>query len=249
MKRILFLLLVVFCWGCDSDQVPDCLKTTGKKVSKTYDLPPFHQIMTYNNIQLFIADRPTQQVVVETGENLLENIEISVKNGRLEIKNHTRCNWFRGYKRTAVYVSAPNLDYIKNGSQFDVISTNTLHYDSLVLVSEKWQDSGDYHTDGNFKLQLDCHKLHIVTNFLSNYYLSGQVDYLNIGVYSGDGRIEAADLIVQKAHIYHRGSNAVTLNPQQSITGKLVSTGDLILVNRPQNVEIERLYTGKVIYR
>lgn len=229
--------------------MPDCLRKAGKSITKNYDLPEFTEIMTYRKIQLYITDGQQQKVRAETGKNLLKNIELKVKNGRLEIKNKNKCDWVHGYKKTKVYVTSPNLHYIQNGSQFDIVSTNTLHYNNLKLISEDWQDSGKYYTSGNFNLKLDCKNLVLVTNFLSSFYLSGKVKNFKIGIYSGDGRIEAENLVVQNVDIFHRGTNDVILNPQQSITGELVSTGNLILVHHPPIVNVDVQYKGEMIFK
>jgi len=250
MKKALFILWIfVLLSGCDSDKAPDCFRKAGQPITKTFELPPFDDIMTYSNVQLFITDGPEQKVQVETGKNLLKDIEISVKDKQLKIKNHNQCHLVRGYKKTKVYVTSPNIKTIKNGSQFAIKSTNTLRYDQLFLISENYQDDGDYHTDGDFKLSVDCEKLRILNNNISNYYLKGSVQQLDIGIYSGDARVEAADLVAQNITLYHRGTQDVILNPQQSIKGKILSTGNLILVNHPPVVEVERFYTGKLIYR
>jgi hypothetical protein len=39
------------------------------------------------------------------------------------------------------------------------------------------------------------------------------------------------------------------VNPQQSLTGLLRGTGDLISVNHPPIVDVEQLYTGHLIFQ
>ena len=66
--------------------------------------------------------------------------------------------------------------------------------------------------------------------------------------YAGDGRIDASNLIAQTIKVYHRGSNDMIVNPVQSITGKMVSTGNIILKNNPPIVDVQQLYQGHIIY-
>lgn len=40
----------------------------------------------------------------------------------------------------------------------------------------------------------------------------------------------------------------MVVNPQQSIIGQIVSTGDVIAINQPPNVEVEVLFTGQLIF-
>ncbi len=89
----------------------------------------------------------------------------------------------------------------------------------------------------------------LVSNNISSFYISGQVVDLFIGFYSGAGRFEGENLEAQNIDVYHRGSNDMVVNPQQSLTGELRGTGDLISLNSPPIVEIEQLYTGQLIFQ
>ena len=40
----------------------------------------------------------------------------------------------------------------------------------------------------------------------------------------------------------------MVVNPQQSLEGQLRGTGNLISVNEPPVVEVERIYTGQLIF-
>ena len=121
-------------------------------------------------------------------------------------------------------------------------------YSNLTLVSEDAEGNSDYYTNGDFRLQLNSEQITIVNNNLSDYFLSGQVENLQIGFYNGDGRFDGEQLIAQHINVYHRGSNKMIVNPQQSLTGTLYSTGDLIAKNHPAEVEVEELYTGRLIF-
>jgi hypothetical protein len=83
---------------------------------------------------------------------------------------------------------------------------------------------------------------------LSFFYLDGPVENLFVGFYSGSGRFEGENLVVQNADIYHRGSNDMVVNPQLSLTGQLLGTGNLISVNEPPLVDVERIYTGQLLF-
>jgi len=38
------------------------------------------------------------------------------------------------------------------------------------------------------------------------------------------------------------------VNPQETLTGELRGTGDLISLNNPSVIEVEQYYTGKLIF-
>jgi len=91
-------------------------------------------------------------------------------------------------------------------------------------------------------------EISLTFNNLSNVFISGSVNNLIIGFYSGDSRFEGRNLVAQHINISHRSSNDIIVNPQQSLKGIIRGTGDVISVNRPPIVEVEQLYTGKLIF-
>ena len=195
-----------------------------------------------------VKDDPTPKVIVETGENLMNDIEVRVEDGRLILINNNACNLTRDYGITKVYVSSPNLTEIQNSSGLTVKGDGILNYANLRLISEDFNDPSVTHTDGDFDLQVNCNRIDIVFNNLSNIFISGSVNNLSIGFYSGDGRFEGANLIAQTIDIFQRSSNDMIVNPQQSLKGEIRGTGDVISLNRPPIVEVEQFYTGKLIF-
>lgn len=249
MKKIGLLFLLVCLTGCDSEHAINCLQTTGKPVSKTFELPIFTKIFAGSRVKLFLTYGEKQEVTVKTGKNLLNDVAVSVKDGQLYLENENACNLVRDYKETKIYVTSPRITYIRNGSPYAIESTNVLKYPELKIVSEDEENEDEFHTDGDFKLQLDCDEVKIVNNNISNYFLSGRVGHLFVGFYAGDGRLEAGALIAQRIDVFHRGTNKIIVNPQEYLKGSLYSTGDLIAVHRPNVVEVEELYKGKLIFK
>ena len=91
-------------------------------------------------------------------------------------------------------------------------------------------------------------QLVIENNNVSRYYISGNTDEALLNFYAGDGRIEAPNLIAQSIKVYDRGSNDMIVRPIQSITGTMVSTGNIILMDYPPIVDVQQLYIGHIIY-
>ena len=69
-----------------------------------------------------------------------------------------------------------------------------------------------------------------------------------VGFFSGSGRFEGENLIAQNVDVNHRGSNDMIVNPQASLTGILRGTGNIISVNVPPIVDLERIYTGQLFF-
>ena len=248
MKYFISILVTVLLFSCNGDNVPDCFQNSGSIVQQEINVESFDKITVFERIELIITDEPIQKVIVETGEYLLNDIEVKVEGGRLMLINNNACNLTRNYGITKVYVSSPNLTEIQNSSGLKVSSNGVLNYASLRLVSEDYNSVGVTHTDGDFDLQVNSDEISIAFNNLSNVFIRGSVNDLFIGFYSGDCRFEGDSLIAQHINFYQRSSNDMIVNPQQSLKGEIRGTGDIISFNRPPLVEVQQFYTGQLIF-
>lgn len=246
MKQVYFIIVIIglLLSGCNSENAPECFRAAGDEV--VYDIPvtEFSAIHISPGIELVIKQEAVQKVTVHTGANLKEFITAEVKDGTLFITNSNNCNWTRDYNSTTVYVSTPVLSRIYSASQFAVKSDGVLAYPVLALQSGLTSETAS----GTFKLDVDVQQLSIEDNQSCYYNITGNTEELSVSFYSGDARFNGINLIAQKVWVFHRSSNDVIVTPQQEVKGTLYSTGNLILKNRPPLVEVERLYTGRLIY-
>src|SRR5690606_21077246 len=97
MKRIFYILMILIFAGCSSDKGWDCIQTAGNIVQQEIVVPPFTKILVWERIKLYIQQGAEQKIVVETGENLMNDVEVSVTDGILQIHNNNACNLTRDY--------------------------------------------------------------------------------------------------------------------------------------------------------
>ncbi len=248
MKNLLLLFLFLLLISCDSDSANDCFQTTGRDITQEFEVDEFSKILVNRNVELIITQGDSHRVLVETGENLLNDISVQVNNNQLILTDTNTCNFVRDYNTTKIYVTSPNIDEIKSSTQYKISSQGVLNFPSLRIVSEDYNDESVIAV-GDINLNLNSEVLSVVGNNLTSFRLVGSVDDLNINFASGDGVFDGANLIANTVKVYHRGTNNITVNPQSSLEAELVSTGDLIAVNRPSNVDVNVLYTGSLIFR
>ncbi|WP_397363654.1 head GIN domain-containing protein [Olleya sp. R77988] len=246
MKNIIYILFAVILFGCNSENAPDCFQNAGDTIQKEFEVSAFSKITSFKDVELFVTQGLTQKVVVETGEFLIDDIEVVVENERLLLTDNNACNLTRDYGITKVYVTTPNLTEIRNSSQFPVNSIGVLNFDTLNLRSE--DDSGDFYNSGVFNIEVNAMVLRVTINNTTTSYISGITETLRVNHASGDGRFEGRNLIAQNVNIYHRGTNDIIVNPQQSLTANLVSTGDVIATNTPPTINITEQFNGRVIF-
>jgi Putative auto-transporter adhesin, head GIN domain len=243
MKKVLLLLTTVSILGCSKPS--ECVESTGKEVTKEFVLPNFSKIKVYNNISLIITEGTIQKIEVKTGENLIDNIEVTTENDILVLKDKTTCNWVREYGETKIYVTTPTLTEIICKTQKDISSNGVLHFPSLSLNS---MDLTDGAGTGNFVLYVDNSNLEIHSNNVSNFYLSGKTNNLSANFYNGDGRIEAQNLLSKEINVFHRGSNDMILNPITIISGNMYSTGNIRCKNHLVDNQVVSHYLGQFIF-
>ena len=248
MKNLIYIALTIVLLSCNGENVPDCFQNSGAIVQQEFNVDTFDKITVFERVELIVKDEPVQKVVVETGEYLLNDVDVKVEDGRLTLINNNSCNLTRDYGITKVYVSAPNLTEIRNSSGLTVSSDGVLNYDHLKLISENYNDKSASHTDGDFNLKVNCNRINVVFNNLSSIYINGLVNNLGIVFASGDSRFEGANLIAQNINIFQRSSNDMIVNPQQSLKGGIRGTGDVISLNRPPVVDVQEFYTGTLIF-
>lgn len=246
-KIILYILtLFLFC-ACNSEDVNDCFQASGNIIQQEVVVLDFERIIVNRDIELIIKEAPEYKVIIETGEHLINDVKVEVIGNQLVLTDHNSCNYVRDYGITKIYVEAPNLKEIRTSTQYSISSDGVLNYNTLNLYSEDFNGISGFAV-GDFRLQINSERLNIESNNLSFYYINGVVEDLFVGFYSGSGRFEGEHLLAQNVHVFHRSSNDMVVNPQQKLTGNLKSTGNLISVNEPPIVEVERFYTGQLLF-
>ncbi len=233
--------------ACDSENANDCFQTSGSIIQQEFEVFQFERILVNRDIEVILAEGDFQ-VLVETGENLINDVSVKVVDGELQLADNNTCNYVRDYGVTKMYVTAPNINTIRSSTQYDISSEGTLNFPSLQLLSEDY-NAPDSFTTGDFRLDVNASEVKIVANNMASFYITGQTENLFIGFYAGAGRFEGEALLAQHVDIYHRGSNDMIVNPQQSLSGKILGPGDVISLNQPSEVTLETLYTGNLIFQ
>ncbi len=247
--RLVFLTIWAFFVSCNSENAPDCFQNAGNLTRIKVEVQEFTNITVFENLNLVLKQGEEQLVEIESGEFLINDISAVVEGNRLVLRNENGCNIFREYGLSTVYVTSPNLNQVRSSTGLLISSDGPLNYPDLSLISESFNEPDAETTDGSFDIEVENERVSIVVNGIAYFKLRGATTNLSITVAAGDSRIETQELMAEEVTINHRGSNDVFVNPQQRISGVIRGYGDVICVNRPNEVEVEELFNGRLIFR
>lgn len=248
MKKLIYIFVAVVLFNCNSEHASDCFQITGEIIQQDIIVAPFDRILVNRNIELIIKEGSEHKVVIETGSNLINDVIAIVSEGELILTDNNSCNYVREYAVTKVFVTSPNLTEIRSSTQYDVRSEGVLTYPNLTVLSEDYSVPDSF-TNGNFKLEIDNDTFNLVFNNLSNCFISGKTNHLDITFASGTSRFEGAHLIAENVVFWNRSSNDIIVNPQQSIKGTISGTGNVITVTHPPKVDVLEPYKGRLIFK
>ncbi len=249
IQKVVVVLILSTNISCNSENASDCLQTAGDLVREEIAVPEFSKITVFEKVALVLSEGEAQKVELETGENLREEVSISVEGDRLILRNENGCNLFRDYGLTTVYVTSPNITELRSSTGLPIKSNGVLAYPSLTLLSESFTVPEAETTDGEFDLDVNTGTLRVVVNGIAYFKLRGTSENFNINIAAGDSRIEAQELLAQTISLNHRGSNDMLVNPQSSISGTIRGNGDVISYNRPEVVDVTEIFNGRLIFK
>ncbi|WP_445456283.1 GIN domain-containing protein [Flavobacterium sp. HNIBRBA15423] len=243
---ILIISLLFIATSCGISE--DCFKGNGNRIIQNFPLEGFTKVKVYDGVGLIIKEGPDYEVRIETSDNIIDNLEVKLEGDMLVVKDNSTCNIARDYGQTIVYLTTPNLTEIHSKTNQDIKSEGVLRYPELKLYSI---DISDGAGTGDFYLDVDNGYIFVESNNVSNFFIEGQVNYLDVFFTWGNGRFNGSKLIINnKFYAFHRGSNDLIIFPNPIILeGDIYSTGNIILKNRPYQVNINEHYYGKVVFQ
>jgi hypothetical protein len=246
MKKLVCILVLFSTLSCDQKDAWDCIQTSGAAVTLELTVDAFDKILVNRDIELVVKQGTEYKVEIQTGENLLDSMEVIVVGNELQLTDPNSCNYVRDFGLTKMIVTTPVLKEIRSSTQYVTASEGVLNFESLFLISENY--NSDYISSGDFNINVNTQNLSVIANNLSVFTISGSTEKLSVGFYAGLCEFKGADLIAQEVTIFQRSSHDIIVNPQQSLKVDIRSVGDVISIHRPPVVEVEEYYSGRLLF-
>ncbi len=253
IKVNLYIVLVVLLVSCGISE--DCFKGNSDSVTLTFPYENFTKIKVYTGVGLVINEGPDYEVKIQTANNIKEHIEVALKGDLLVIKDNSSCNIARDYGVTTVYVTVPDGTIKPLIQELELYSKTEQKIEALGILHSpivrlySIGDDGDGSGASDFYVNYESNNQFVVEcNTVSNFYINGSCTELLLNFYFGEGRFYGENFQVENVKIYQRGSNDMIVKPIERIEGKILSTGNVILKQVPNSIEVEQRYTGRLIY-
>jgi len=208
----------------------NCINGDGPIEERIYDLPPLRgfNLETHANVRL---RQGPQEVVIRGAVNILEELDIDVRNGILFIDDY-RCI----QDEVDVFISLPDYDRIELEGSGTIFSDDILVLNDLEL---RLEGSGD------IDLALDIDDLEARISGSGDIFLEGQGDDLDL-VISGSGEFNAFNYFVEDASVRISGSGEAEVNVEERLDVLISGSGNVLFRGNPL-LDIRISGSGQVI--
>lgn len=243
MRKIYLLLCVIVLTSCGIEEAKDCLHSS--KLTEVYEeyITEIDTLIVRRDIEVSIKQSTENKIKVITNDRTYKKLKRDMSGKTLELSLDDVCPFGSSKPLVKVVLSVTSIKQIRNSSQYTISSVGQLNFPFMRLISESFNDN-DALNSGDFKMDLNVPDLGIVSSGISDFYIKGKTEQLQLGFYNGSGAFYGKDLKAQKADIFYRSSRDSQLNVQQKATGEVRSTGSIFFQQKPDILAIECFYTG-----
>lgn len=205
---------------------------------RSFPVSSFSNIESNTIGNIIFTQSPTTSVTAEGSAELIDLLQISVKNNTLVIDSKNKV-WRnrRGNTRLEIRISSPNIREFENDGVGNVTFNGKIQTPEFKITSNGV---------GNFKASnVDCSRILIESDGVGNITLGGKTDYLKIDS-DGVGNISTEDLDAKTAIVSSDGVGNVRVYSTESIDIEADGIGNVTYYGNPANKHISKDGIGKV---
>jgi hypothetical protein len=242
LKILFALLVVIMVYSCKKSPVCDCFEVTGNQATddRTSALAYFNQVVTYDDMNIFISIGPQEKVLISGGENLIRNISANATNGILSLRNENNCNWLRSYKKSTIniYITMPEVTYITNNGYGTIQSTDTIAADNLQVQT---YSAGDIH------LAVHCNSINAHLFGSSDVTLSGTCGAFECNFFAGTGFLYADHLATGYTYLTTSTTGDCYVNSNGGLDVVINKQGNIYYAGNPISINKKIHGAGQLI--
>ena len=212
------LLMITFI-GC-ANIIASGVKGNGKVISKERVLQVFTSIDVSGAANIYLTQNDTQNLTIETDENLEPIIITEVKDGVLKIYNKENIN---NPTKLNIYISVKELNNLKVSGANDIIMKNKFKSSFFQINCSGASD---------LKLNLESTTLNIASSGAGDIELEGSATDVVFDI-SGASEISAYQFACKNAKINMSGAGSIKINASDNISGKVSGASALYYKGKP----------------
>jgi len=210
------------------------IKGNGNVVEETRDLGEFSKISVSRGMNVYITQGTSTKVTVKADENLLKVIDTYVDDETLKV---TCTKMIKNATSNKVYVTVPDIKYIKSTSGSNIFSEDSLKTGNLEIKST---------AGSNIRLSIEAGELIISAAAGSNIFLNGMAKSVVVKASSGSN-IKAGDLQTENCDAKVSSGANIWIKVQNGLTAKASSGGNLFYSGEPNPLNITKSSGGNII--
>jgi hypothetical protein len=231
-----FILLIIFLPGCKKSGF---FIKAGDIKTVILQMEDFEEIILNDKINLVLTYDTINQISLKAGENLIHDIETSVADKKLTIRDNNKYKWTRDLDyNISVHVSSDHLRKISYHGAGNITTTNVLKANEFIVDS--WTGIG------SFNLQLESGYTELIIRMANaDFTLKGTSRFTR--VYCADhGSVNLRDFKSNEMLIDYRSIRNSSIYVTSFLTANILYKGNIYYRGDP---ELKPFYnsSGKLI--
>jgi hypothetical protein len=217
----------------------DLLKSSGPIRSEKRQMNEIREVILYDKVNLILTQDSVQELRVEAGENLLEDISTSLEGNTLTIRDNNKYKWMRNVDLPVnVYLSGAALNKIIYYGAGNISSTNELKKQSFVIDCVAGV--------GSLKMKLKTEHIDVFIRELNtDITLEGSAGASFI--YCADqGAIDLRNFESGYILMDHRSVRDMYLFASGTLAGNILYKGNVYYKGDPAVIKVETKNSGKL---
>ena len=227
MKKSILLIAMILLGTSAHAQWWKRIKGNGNTITQTRQTANYDKVSVSGSFDVQLVRGEEGEITLKGEENLLEHIEVYVKNNVLILKVKDNINLSSSWNKTiTIEVPVIEITGVKLSGSGDISTQTTLKAtDFNAAVSGS----------GDISLAIEATNLYVQISGSGDINLSGSADDLTVKV-SGSGDVNAYDVAAQDATVTVSGSADVTLTVKGTLNAKVSGSGDIQYKGNPKKV-------------
>lgn len=210
-----------------------CVRGTGPIVSQEFILPPVYGVIVSLPANVYVTQGPEQEIIVEGEGNILDEINLNVRNGIWEIETR-RC--VRDVDNLQVFITLPIIEELSILGSGNIVSENFLDVHDLFLSIPG---------SGNIDLGVNADDIETSITGSGDILLEGSADHVKIDIL-GSGNYRGYDLDAASADVRITGSGNVWARVADYLRVRISGSGTVRYRGHP-DVDVSISGSGRVV--